>query len=213
MRIATEGAIAMKRSSAKLLWASGSVLAGVAPIVAVTLTLTNSGSAQSSLAVRADTATSLSLPSNPASTTLAPTTTVTPTTPTPTTAPLSTTAPTGPAPVTKLSRQDAIATVRKVTFEVPANASLTAKLVTWGELRTKGNLGWVANSPDSQLLWAISITGGGIKPAFANGLTYEWAVAQVDPETGQIVGMSAGPATQGKEAPYFAALTDLAPAS
>jgi hypothetical protein len=173
----------MKRQPAKLVLASGVIVVGLAVVVAITLTVTDDGSGHSSEVVRADTPTSTTATS--AATT----------------------------PGTRVGRADAVATVRRLTLEVPPTATLAAKLVTWGDLRTKGNLGWVANTPDSQELWAVSITGGGIRPEFAGGQTYAWAVAQVDVETGQVVGMSAGPASDGPEAPYFASLTDLSPAS
>jgi hypothetical protein len=110
-----------------------------------------------------------------------------------------------------VTRDVAIRDVAGLLLEVPSGATLTAKLVTWGEVRkAQTQVLGVASLHDAQRVWAVSVSGGYI-PEFARGRRYAWGLLLVDARSGQVVGDLAG--NDGTRAPYLDSLADLAPAS
>jgi hypothetical protein len=110
-----------------------------------------------------------------------------------------------------ISRDEAIARVSSLRAEVPQGATLTAKLLLWGDIRAaQSNSPFVASLNDNQEVWAVSIEGG-FTPSFARGEKYAWGVVLIDPTTGDEAAEIGG--NNGARASWFDNLQDKASGS
>ncbi len=112
-----------------------------------------------------------------------------------------------------ISREAAIARVMKLSNEVAPSDTAQAKLVSWPELRASraksttspyNSSSWTAKTQ----FWAVEVRGS-VTPSFAMGdHGYAWGIFDVDAHSGDIPGMTAGPA--GSSPSFWDSLPDHA---
>ena len=101
----------------------------------------------------------------------------------------------------------AISRVASLPAEVPQDAKLDAKLVTFRDIRAgQKDVQEVPALKDDDKVWAVSVEGGFV-PAFAKGAKYDWALVLVDPASGDVVATLAGNGSTC--APFFDSAADL----
>ena len=113
-----------------------------------------------------------------------------------------------PSGGTPMSRAGALSTVAGPSGIVLSNTRSGAKLTTWETYMAAsgGEKTWVGHNPNQQV-WLVAVSGS-IKPEFAHGQVFPWAVFVYDAGTGFPLATHAGP--NGSWPSYFDSIQDLA---
>ena len=115
-----------------------------------------------------------------------------------------------PAHGTPLTRDIALSQTAGQTGVILRNTQMSAKLTTWGTYQAAAypdGSGPTTGYAASEQIWLVAVSGS-IKPGYAHGMVFPWAVFVYDAATSVPLGMNAGP--KGTWPPYFDSLPDLA---
>jgi len=85
------------------------------------------------------------------------------------------------------SSSDAIAAVQKLTAEVDPSSTLSARLLTYGDVRKAAAPDSTNAIADTKQVWAVEAIGK-VTPEFARGETFSWAILIVDAQNGSVIG-------------------------
>jgi hypothetical protein len=110
-----------------------------------------------------------------------------------------------------LTRADALALTAGQTNVVLSRTRSSAKLTTWGTYVSASGLnangaGPTAGYSSAEQVWLVSVSGE-IRPPYAHGAVFPWAVFVYDAATGTPLGMNAR--AGGNWPPYFDSIPEL----
>jgi len=113
---------------------------------------------------------------------------------------------------TPLTRDAAVRRTAGLSAVVLEKSRISAKLTTWATYEFASGTGQYGSGPTTgfspnEQVWLVAVSGK-IRPAYAYGLVFPWAVFIYDAASGEPLSLLAKPV--GTWPPYFDALTDLA---